>query len=62
MSVSPIPIENIYYLFCYAWNRFEEAQRIPVASVDWTCPDKVESFLPMKGELDEQAEGLYAGV
>ena len=21
-----IPIENIYYLFCYAWNRFEEAQ------------------------------------
>jgi len=29
---------------------------------DWTCPDKVESFLPMKGELDEQAEGLYAGV
>jgi len=23
-----IPIENIYYLFCYAWNRFEEAQSI----------------------------------
>jgi hypothetical protein len=25
----------------------------------WTCPANVESFLPMKGELDEQAEGLY---
>jgi 5-methylcytosine-specific restriction enzyme subunit McrC len=30
MSRSSIPIENIYYLFCYAWNRFEEAQTIPV--------------------------------
>jgi putative transposase len=28
----------------------------------WTCPDKVESFLPMKGELDEQAEGVYERV
>ncbi len=28
----------------------------------WTCSVKVESFLPMKGELDEQAEGFYAGV
>jgi 5-methylcytosine-specific restriction enzyme subunit McrC len=27
-----IPIENIYYLFCYAWNRFEEAQPIPVGA------------------------------
>lgn len=27
---SQIPIENIYYLFCYAWDRFEEAQTIEV--------------------------------
>src|SRR5262245_51822692 len=34
MSVAPaIPIENIYYLFCYAWNRFEEAQSIPLGAV-----------------------------
>lgn len=25
-----IPIENVYYLFCYAWDRFEEAQLIPI--------------------------------
>ena len=25
-----IPIENLYYLYCYAWNRFEEAQSIPI--------------------------------
>ena len=27
-----IPIENIYYLFCYAWNRFEEAQSVPLGA------------------------------
>jgi 5-methylcytosine-specific restriction enzyme subunit McrC len=25
-----IPIENIYFLFCYAWDRFEEAKAIPL--------------------------------
>lgn len=28
MSTSLIPIENIYFLFCYAWNRFDEAQSV----------------------------------
>lgn len=28
MSEPTIPIRNLYYLFCYAWNRFEEAQAI----------------------------------
>jgi len=27
-----IPIENIYYLFCYAWDRFEEAESIPLGA------------------------------
>jgi len=27
-----IPIENIYYLFCYAWDRFEEAQAVGVGA------------------------------
>jgi 5-methylcytosine-specific restriction enzyme subunit McrC len=27
-----IPIENIYYLYCYAWNRFEEAQSIQLGA------------------------------
>jgi 5-methylcytosine-specific restriction enzyme subunit McrC len=30
LSSPAIPIENIYYLFCYAWNRFEEARAIPI--------------------------------
>jgi 5-methylcytosine-specific restriction enzyme subunit McrC len=28
LSEPTIPIRNLYYLFCYAWNRFEEAQAI----------------------------------
>lgn len=30
-SKSLIPIENIYYLYCYAWNKFEETNKVPVA-------------------------------
>ena len=30
VNAPAIPIENIYYLFCYAWNRFEQAQSIDV--------------------------------
>ncbi|MEB3047692.1 5-methylcytosine-specific restriction endonuclease system specificity protein McrC [Rhizobium mulingense] len=37
MSASSIPIKNIYYLFCYAWNRFEEALSVPVGGA--TSPD-----------------------
>ena len=31
-ELAPIPIANIYYLFLYAWNRFEEARSMPVAA------------------------------
>jgi 5-methylcytosine-specific restriction enzyme subunit McrC len=29
-GIAQIPIENVYYLFCYAWDRFEEAQTAEV--------------------------------
>jgi hypothetical protein len=29
---------------------------------DWTCLEKVEGFPWMKGELDDEAEGIYARV
>jgi len=32
-----IPIENIYYLLCYAWNKLDEKERVN-ASID----DKIE--------------------
>ncbi|MEX0778115.1 MAG: hypothetical protein WD491_14205 [Balneolales bacterium] len=31
-----IPIENIYYLLCYAWNKLDEAERIQVSAKDQT--------------------------
>jgi len=34
MSSPRIPIENIYYLFCYAWDRFEQARTIGVGTSD----------------------------
>jgi 5-methylcytosine-specific restriction enzyme subunit McrC len=32
MMAPPIPIENIYYLFCYAWERFDDAKSLPVGA------------------------------
>ena len=31
-----IPIENIYYLLCYAWNKLEEKERVNVSVDDKT--------------------------
>ena len=32
MSAPRIPIRNIYYIFLYAWNRFEQGKDIPVGA------------------------------
>lgn len=34
MTEPSIPIRNLYYLFCYAWNRFEEANAISTGAED----------------------------
>jgi len=34
VSEPAIPISNLYYLFCYAWNRFEEARAISTGAED----------------------------
>jgi 5-methylcytosine-specific restriction enzyme subunit McrC len=39
---SVIPIQNLYYLFCYAWNRFEEGRSIEVGATD--SPDLLNLF------------------
>ena len=38
----PIPIQNLYYLFCYAWNRMKEGGVIDVGGVE--RPDPVDLF------------------
>lgn len=39
---SAIPIRNLYYLFCYAWNRFEEGRSVEVGATD--SPDLFSLF------------------
>jgi len=38
----PIPIQNIYYLLCYAWNKLDEAKILAVGSIQ--SPELVELF------------------
>ena len=35
-SVPKIPIQNIYYLLCYAWNKLEERDIVDVSGIDAT--------------------------
>ncbi len=37
-----IPIQNLYYLFCYAWNRLEEGEVVDVAGVE--SPELADLF------------------
>ena len=32
----PVPIENIYYLLCYAWNKLDERDIVNVSGIDTT--------------------------
>jgi hypothetical protein len=35
---------------------------VDLSGAVWTCFRKVESFLCMKGELDDEAEGIYERI
>jgi 5-methylcytosine-specific restriction enzyme subunit McrC len=39
---SAIPIQNIYYMFCYAWSKFVSSEAIEVGSVD--SPELIDLF------------------
>ncbi|WP_419655992.1 McrC: methyl-coenzyme M reductase operon protein C [Desulfosarcina variabilis str. Montpellier] len=36
MIISKIPIQNIYYLLCYSWNKLEEKDIVQVSDIDST--------------------------
>ena len=61
LTASVIPIENIYYLFCYAWNRFEEAQRIPVTGSDGPDLPNLLSKVLLNGTRAMLRRGLDRG-
>ena len=39
---SAIPIQNIYYMFCYAWSKFVSSKVIEVGSID--SPELIDLF------------------
>lgn len=64
-SVPKIPIENIYYLFCFAWKRFETARSIGLGAE--TSPDLPNLFskVLLAGSRTLISRGLdrgYCGV
>lgn len=42
MTIQRVPIENIYYLLCYAWNRLAERDLVHVSSTD--CEHMLDLF------------------
>jgi len=40
--MNPVPIKNIYYIFCYAWQRFDIGQEVSAQSED--SPDILDLF------------------
>jgi hypothetical protein len=62
MSEPPvIPIQNLYYLLCYAWDRLDQSHVVDVSASD--CPTPVDLFasLLIKGTEHLRRRGLNMG-
>ncbi|MCG7856691.1 5-methylcytosine-specific restriction endonuclease system specificity protein McrC [Flavihumibacter sediminis] len=64
-----IPIENIYYLLCYAWNKLEEKNRVSVDATDYnSLPDLFAKVLLngtrilLKRGIDKNYQGITEEV
>lgn len=56
-----IPILNIYYLLCYAWNRLEEGQTIPVSQLDKNEVSQLFATVLIEGTSHLIKKGLDRG-
>lgn len=61
MSEPTIPIRNLYYLFCYAWNRFEEAQAISTGAEESPDLPNLLARVLAKGTRSLLKRGLDRG-
>jgi 5-methylcytosine-specific restriction enzyme subunit McrC len=57
----PIPIENVYYLFCYAWERFSEGKAIGVGTTDSPKISNLFATVLMRGVNRLIRRGLDRG-
>ena len=57
----PIPIQNLYYLFLYAWNRLEEGEAVEVGGTE--SPELADLFAKVLtgGVKHLVRRGLYRG-
>src|SRR5690242_3111266 len=56
-----IPIQNIYYLLLYAWNRLPEGKSINVASIESPDLPNLLTKVLVEGVKDLQRRGLDRG-
>ncbi len=61
MVVSQIPIENIYYLLCYAWDRLAEGEVVDVSRIDSTELADLFASVLVSGIHHVQRRGMEAG-
>jgi 5-methylcytosine-specific restriction enzyme subunit McrC len=56
-----IPIQNLYYLLCYSWNRLAEAELVDVSSIDSTRQVDLFAFVLARGTRHLLRRGLERG-
>tara|TARA_R110002049_G_scaffold13509_3_gene58883 strand:- start:233959 stop:235002 length:1044 start_codon:yes stop_codon:yes gene_type:complete len=56
-----IPIQNIYYLLCYSWNRLAEADIVDVSGIDSTRQIDLFAFILIRGTRHLIRRGLEQG-
>jgi 5-methylcytosine-specific restriction enzyme subunit McrC len=59
--VSAIPIQNLYYLLCYSWNRLAEAEVVDVNGIDSTEQVDLFASVLIKGTKHLLRRGLERG-
>jgi 5-methylcytosine-specific restriction enzyme subunit McrC len=56
-----IPIQNLYYLLCYSWNRLAEAELVDVSSIDSARQVDLFAFVLARGTRHLLRRGLERG-
>ena len=61
MVIKTIPIQNLFYLFCYAWNRYQEGEQIIIKKIE--SPNICDLFakILINGTNHILRRGLYRG-
>lgn len=58
---SPIPIQNLYYLLCYSWNRLAEGEIVDVTGIDSTRQADLFALVLIRGTRHLIRRGLEQG-